>query len=121
MALFRLAFAGLSPSIAVRSSRAFFIHAQRLIADGAGQKRFRVTLAVAGLIFDLYRVKRNGRVGIADAQQARVAIVNAASERAQNFRQSFEVYQLERFSPFGFGRGIESSDLSHRVAQLNEV
>src|SRR5262245_26200996 len=88
----RLAVTGLCPSVAVQPSRAFFVHEQRLVADGAGKKLFRVTLAVAGLIFDLYRVKRNDRVGIADAQQTRVALVNASSERAQNFRQSFEVY-----------------------------
>jgi hypothetical protein len=53
----RLAVPGLSPSVAVQPSRAFFVHAQRLVADGAGKKLFRVMLAVAGLIFDLYRVQ----------------------------------------------------------------
>ena len=63
---------GLSPSVAVQPLRAFFVHAQRLVADGTGKKLFRMTLAVASLVFDLDRVRRNDRVGIADAQQTRV-------------------------------------------------
>ena len=105
----------------VAGPRSLFIHAQNLIVDRAGEKFFCVSLAIACLELDLDRIEGCRGLGIGHAQKARVAFIDPAADRAQDFRQSFEVDQLERALSFGLGFGIERMNLVRGVTHLDEI